>query len=270
METSSKSPEPTSVAWKGEEPNQEAVKSVPERKPRSLSTLPVELQIHLLPFLDYYSLRDLSQTSKHFRSLFANSTSRDIIKQALLALELDAHQRQSTIPGRVLLLPCYCCLRILNFRDRFSSSDLYWSIFHELGGDNARSRRCMSCRYYHVTACRQSEIFVRGSQCWIACAGCRQVKLYVATNGIMKIAWTMSRKCVECAKVEVADDEGKRELWKDSFAKLYRWKQAAVARQEPVEMTTVAAVTEGPAKPEKRSSQSDRWSILRRVFLPGR
>jgi F-box-like len=253
-------------------PNQEiAVYSKCSRPSRSLFALPVELQLHILPFLDYQSLRSFSQTSKHFRSLFANPTSRDIIKESLLALEMDPQRRKALLADRVNY-PCYRCLRILHAKERFSNLDTYKSTRHELGGDHAQRRRCMSCRYSYLTDSGQSELFVRGGQCWVACAGCRQVKIYVASNGIMKIAWTTSRRCVECAKRETDEDAQKRELWRDQLAKYYRWKQAAVGVQEPVKMTSTAAklATEQQPKQVKKSSGPVRWLSFRRLFTPTR
>jgi F-box-like len=272
METVSMHPQPKpNVEKEILQPDQKLVNSEPQRQPRSLLSLPVELQLHILPFLDYQSLRNLSQTSKHLRFLFANSISRDIIKKTLLALESDAQQRSSVLLGRELLLPCYRCLRILHSRDRFSNVDTYKTTRHELGGDHAQSRRCMSCRYTYLTDSGQSELFVRSGQCWIACVGCRQVKLYVASTEVMKVAWTMSRKCMECAKVEMARDEGKKEVWKDLMARHHRWKQAAVVRQEPGKMATISTrLAEGSPKLGKRSSQAERWSTLRRLFKPAR
>jgi hypothetical protein len=237
---------------------------------RSLSTLPVEMQLHILPFLDYHSLRSFSQTSKYFQSLFANSISRDIIKASLLALESDPGQRDSILVNRNHL-PCYRCFRILHAKDRFSNLDTYRSTRRELGDGRAQSRRCMSCRYSYLTNSGQSELFVRGGQCWVACARCKQVKLYAASNASMKIAWQISRSCVECAKAETNGDAQKREKWRESLARYYRWKQAAVAVQQPVKVECFAeTLAESPIKPGKKTSGSQKWLSLRRIFTSAR
>lgn len=204
-----------SEAWHLErrQPNQEiAVKF----RSRSVSTLPIELQVQILPFLDYLSLRSFSQTSRHFRSLFTNSTSRDIIKESLLALEMDPVRRISVLVNKHHC-PCYRCLRVLRAKDRFSFSNLdtYKSTSYDLGGNHAEQHHCMSCHHSYLTKSGHSELFVRAGQCWIACATCRQVKLYVAGNGFVMIAWEMSRKCVECTKVEMEGDAQKRGVWRD-------------------------------------------------------
>jgi hypothetical protein len=131
----------------------------------------------------------------------------------------------------------------------------------------------MSCRYSYLTDSGNSELFVRSGQCWVACAGCRQLKVYVAGNGIMKIAWTTSRKCVKCFKREADGDERKREMWKDQLAMHYGGKQAAVGVQEPVKVASTAtsmAITDESRKEAKESLGSARWLSLRKLFTPTR
>jgi F-box domain len=109
--------------WKTQrlQPNQEVEINAELGGPSiSLSSLPVELQLHIIPFLDYISLRNFSQTSRHFRSLFANSVSRDIVKESLLALEKD-HKLRITLLVNRDHYPCYHRLRILHAKERFSN-----------------------------------------------------------------------------------------------------------------------------------------------------
>jgi F-box domain len=253
------------------QPNEElAVNSRRRRLGRSILSLPIELQLHILPFLDYQSLRNLSQTSEHFYSLFASRTSRAKVKDSLLALELDPERRKSVLLNH-RHFPCYGCLRILHARDRFCKLDTYRNMFQELGGDHAPGRRCMSCRYSYLAEFGDSGLFVRGGQCWVACADCRQVKRYVAGNAIMKIAWMMARKCVECAKMEVDEDAQKKEVWRELLARHYRWKQAAVGLYEPVKVGSVPKrLAEESPKPGKKIFGLERWGGLRKLFTLGR
>jgi hypothetical protein len=63
------------------------------------STLPAELQLRLLPFLDCQSLRKFEQTSKHFRTLPADSARKAVIWDILLALESEHTGGNSVLCG---------------------------------------------------------------------------------------------------------------------------------------------------------------------------
>ncbi len=209
-------------------PHEIATKSKLSWPSRSLSVLPLELQLQILRFLDYQSLRNLSQTSRQFRLLLAYTISRDIIRESLLALERDPEQRISLLvkPNR---LPCHHCLRVLRVNGHFADPDTYSSASQELGTSHAESHSCMSCRFrFHLlTGDGQSELFVYRGKCWLACASCTQVKLYLASNTSMKGAWEMSRRCVNCAKIR------QREERSDLGAKHCVRKQTAVDVQQP-------------------------------------
>lgn len=218
------------------QPYQEAVgKPAGPSLSNSPSILPVELQLYLLPFLDYQSLRSLSWTSKHFYQLLTDPISEDVIRESLIALETDLDQRHPTLVERGLC-PCYRCLRILHVKCCFSYLE---STRYELGGDRAQDRRCMSCCYGFLTGSGQPELFVIGGQCWLVCAICRQVERYVASDGASEYAWKILRRCVRCAKVAADRGARKRELCGDLVASQLHLNQAAVMAQETAEAGSI-------------------------------
>jgi hypothetical protein len=93
----------------------------------------------------------------------------------------------------------------------------------------------------------------------------------VAGNAIMKIAWMMARKCVECAKMEVDEDAQKKEVWRELLARHYRWKQAAVGLHEPAKVGGVPKrFAEESPKPGKKIFGLERWGGLRKLLMLGR
>jgi hypothetical protein len=129
----------------------------------SLMRLPTEIELILLPMLDYASLMNFTATNRYYFSL----RTAELIRQALLHFEevcmkewKSAHGRLPynlagvlRLPKTMVLwaprlswpvLPCYGCLRLVDASSHFIQKEQ--TSAKKLNGKSAAERRCQACR----------------------------------------------------------------------------------------------------------------------------